>query len=77
MTNLILSLLRRLFSIEPFKSKLCLLKGEAGIVTHQFRCGCILKAEHQLDKHLWTFQYDYSKCKESTDKIKEIMEVMK
>jgi len=70
-----LTLFRRLFGIEPFKSQLVLIKGTAGIVTHQQPCGCILKAEHYPDKHLWIFQYDYSKCKRFKEAIKEIMEV--
>jgi len=73
--NLILSLFRKLFGIEPFKSQLALIKGTAGTVTHQARCGCVLKAEHDPKKHLWIFQYDYSHCNRTKEAIQEIMEL--
>jgi len=58
------TLFSKFFNVEPFKSRTALLKGTAGIITVQQPCGCILKGEHQPDKHLWIFQYDYSKCKQ-------------
>jgi len=73
--NPITTLFKMLFNREPFRTRINLLRGKAGVVTDQRPCGCVLKAEHQPDKHLWTFQLDYSKCKQLTEVIQDIIEV--
>ena len=38
-----------------------------GIRTMTQPCGCVLKAEHQTDKHMWILTVDYSNCREHLD----------
>jgi len=73
--ELIYVLFLRFFDIEPFRSRMRLLKGEAGIVEDRRPCGCILKGQHEPEKHLWTFTLDYSNCKQMKAFITDIMEI--
>jgi len=66
----------KLFSVEPFRSRAALLKGEAGIVTDKRPCGCVLTGEHQPDKHLWIFTLDYSHCQQMKEVIHNLTEVL-
>jgi len=76
LNQLINAFFLKLFRIEPFRSRLNLLQGKAGIVTDKRPCGCILKGEHQPDKHLWIFTLDYSNCKQMKEFIHNLQEVL-
>ena len=39
-----------------------LLGGQRGTFEQKADCGCILKAEHNPERRMWTFTMDYSNC---------------
>jgi hypothetical protein len=56
-------LLRLIFNIEPFKSRVAMLNGEGSAIDKR-PCGCVLWAYHDTNKKEWLFLWDYSNCKE-------------